>query len=115
MSAKNTVGDKATAVVADDWNETLKRVGGSQSDDWNHVLAWYRTMRAVFCPLRFPTTSARASEKAPSGNAWCFFAPSDSHHARGHLEKSCRENRSAIFSVVPRSSRSYFPASKTST
>ena len=40
MSAKNPVGDneKATAVVADDWEETLKRVGGSQSDDWNHVL-----------------------------------------------------------------------------
>ena len=36
--AKNPVGDKATAVVADDWKETLKRVGGSQSDDWNHVL-----------------------------------------------------------------------------
>src|SRR3984893_13018613 len=38
MRAKNPVGDKATAVVADDWKETLKRVGGSQSDDWNHVL-----------------------------------------------------------------------------
>src|SRR6202030_3225961 len=38
MSAKNPVGDKATAVVADDWKETLKRGGGSQSDDWNHVL-----------------------------------------------------------------------------
>ena len=40
MSAKNPAGDndKATAVVADDWEETLKRVGGSQSDDWNHVL-----------------------------------------------------------------------------
>src|ERR1700738_4405747 len=38
MSAKNPVGDKATAVVADDWKETLKRVGGSQSDDWKHVL-----------------------------------------------------------------------------
>ena len=40
MSAKNPVGDndKGTAVVADDWKETLKRVGGSQSDDWNHVL-----------------------------------------------------------------------------
>jgi hypothetical protein len=40
MSAKNPVGDndKATAVVADDWEDTLKRVGGSQSDDWNHVL-----------------------------------------------------------------------------
>jgi hypothetical protein len=40
MSAKNPVGDndKATAVVADDWEETLKCVGGSQSDDWNHVL-----------------------------------------------------------------------------
>jgi hypothetical protein len=35
MSAKNPVGDndKATAVVADDWEDTLKRVGGSQSDD----------------------------------------------------------------------------------
>ena len=29
MSAKNPVGEKATAVVADDWKETLKRVGGS--------------------------------------------------------------------------------------
>ena len=40
MSAKNPVGDneKAIAVVADDWEETLKRTGGSQSDDWNHVL-----------------------------------------------------------------------------
>jgi hypothetical protein len=40
MSAKNPVGDneKATTVVADDWEETLKRIGGSQSDDWNHVL-----------------------------------------------------------------------------
>ena len=40
MSAKNLVGDNenATAVVAGDWKETLKRVGGSQSDDWNHVL-----------------------------------------------------------------------------
>jgi hypothetical protein len=38
MSAKNPIGDKATTVVADDWEETLKRVGGSQSDDWNHVL-----------------------------------------------------------------------------
>jgi hypothetical protein len=40
MSAKNPVGDneKATPVVADDWQETLKRIGGSQSDDWNHVL-----------------------------------------------------------------------------
>ena len=40
MSAKNPVGDndKATAVVADDWEDTLKRVGGSQSDDRNHVL-----------------------------------------------------------------------------
>jgi hypothetical protein len=38
MGAKNPVGDKATAVVADDWKETLKRIGGSQSDDWNHVL-----------------------------------------------------------------------------
>jgi hypothetical protein len=36
MSAKNPVGD--TAVVADAWEETLKRIGGSQSDDWNHVL-----------------------------------------------------------------------------
>jgi hypothetical protein len=37
MSAKNPVGDndKATAVVADDWEETLKRIGGSQSDHWN--------------------------------------------------------------------------------
>jgi hypothetical protein len=34
MSAKNAVGDndKATAVVAGDWEETLKRIGGSQSD-----------------------------------------------------------------------------------
>jgi hypothetical protein len=38
MSAKNPVADKGTAVVADDWKETLKSVGGSQSDDWNHVL-----------------------------------------------------------------------------
>jgi hypothetical protein len=40
MSAKNPVGDndKATTVVADDWKETLKRVGGSQSDDWNHTI-----------------------------------------------------------------------------
>jgi hypothetical protein len=40
MSAKKTVGDndKGTAVVADDWEETLKRIGGSQSNDWNHVL-----------------------------------------------------------------------------
>ena len=40
MSAKNPVGDneKAPTVVADDWEETLKRIGGSQSDDWNHVL-----------------------------------------------------------------------------
>jgi hypothetical protein len=40
MSTKNPVGDndQATAVVADDWEETLKRVGGSQSGDWNHVL-----------------------------------------------------------------------------
>ena len=30
--------ENATAVVADDWKETLKRVGGSRSDDWNHVL-----------------------------------------------------------------------------
>ena len=39
-SAKNPVGDneKATTVVADDSEETLKRVGGSQSDDWNHIL-----------------------------------------------------------------------------
>ena len=35
MSAKNPVGNKATTVVADDWEETLKRIGGSQSDDWN--------------------------------------------------------------------------------
>jgi hypothetical protein len=40
MSANKPAGDndKGTAVVADDWKETLKRVGGSQSDDWNHVL-----------------------------------------------------------------------------
>jgi hypothetical protein len=40
MNAKDPVGgnEKATTVVADDWKETLKRVGGSQSDDWNHVL-----------------------------------------------------------------------------
>jgi hypothetical protein len=40
MSANKPAGDndKATAVVADDWEDTLKRVGGSQSDDWNHVL-----------------------------------------------------------------------------
>jgi hypothetical protein len=40
MSAKDPVGgnDKATAVVADDSKEILKRVGGSQSDDWNHIL-----------------------------------------------------------------------------
>ena len=40
MSAKNPVGDndKATTVVADEWEDTLKRVGGSKSDDWNHVL-----------------------------------------------------------------------------
>ena len=40
MSANKPAGDNenATAVVADDWKETLKRVGGSQSDDWNHVL-----------------------------------------------------------------------------
>src|SRR4249920_3042686 len=39
-TAMNPVGDndKAAAVVADDWKKTLKRVGGSQSDDWNHVL-----------------------------------------------------------------------------
>jgi hypothetical protein len=39
-TAMDPVGDneKAAAVVADDWKETLKRVGGSQSDDWNHVL-----------------------------------------------------------------------------
>jgi hypothetical protein len=37
---EKTVGDneKATTVVADDWEETLKRVGGSQSDEWNQVL-----------------------------------------------------------------------------
>ena len=31
MSAKNPVGDndKVTAVVADDWEETLKRIGGT--------------------------------------------------------------------------------------
>ena len=37
----DSVGDdneKATTVVADDWEETLKRIGGSQSNDWNHVL-----------------------------------------------------------------------------
>jgi hypothetical protein len=35
MSAKNPVvnNEKAAAVVADDWEETLKRIGGSQSDD----------------------------------------------------------------------------------
>ena len=40
MSAKTPDGDndKATAVVADDSEDTLKRVGGSKSDDWNHVL-----------------------------------------------------------------------------
>ena len=40
MSAKNPVvnNEKADAVVADNWQETLKRIGGSQSDDWNHVL-----------------------------------------------------------------------------
>src|ERR1700738_1704610 len=40
MSAKNPVGDneKANTVVADGWEETLKRIGGSKSDDWNHVL-----------------------------------------------------------------------------
>ena len=43
----DSVGDdneKATTVVADDWEETLKRIGGSQSNDWNHVLAhlWER-------------------------------------------------------------------------
>jgi hypothetical protein len=48
------------------------------------------TAAKPFFPLRFPTTSARALEKAPSGNAW-FFCPSYSHHVRGHLEKSCRE------------------------
>jgi hypothetical protein len=52
MSAKNPVGDKATAVVADDWKETLKRVGGSQSDD-NAIRS-----RAVGC-RRWP---ARAAE-----------------------------------------------------
>ena len=39
MSAKNPGdNDKATPVFADDWKETLKGAGGSQSDDWNHVL-----------------------------------------------------------------------------
>ncbi len=43
MSAKNPAGDdkSAATVVADDSEDaldTLKRVGGSQSDDWNHVL-----------------------------------------------------------------------------
>src|SRR6202048_990184 len=39
MSAKNAVGDneKATAVVADDSKETLKRIGGSQADDCNRI------------------------------------------------------------------------------
>src|SRR3984893_4978216 len=37
----DSVGDdneKATTVVADNWEETLKPIAGSQSDDWNHVL-----------------------------------------------------------------------------
>ena len=43
MSAKNPAGDdkSAATVVADDSEDaldTLKRIGGSQSDDWNHVL-----------------------------------------------------------------------------
>src|SRR5947209_15041472 len=43
MSAKNPAGDdkSAATVVADDSEDaldTLERVGGSQSDDWNHVL-----------------------------------------------------------------------------
>jgi len=43
MSAKNPAGDdkSAATVVADDSEDaldTLKRVGGSQSNDWNHVL-----------------------------------------------------------------------------
>src|SRR5262245_14237150 len=43
MSAKKTARGKKTAtVVADDPNDlkgTLKRIGGSQSDHWNNVLA----------------------------------------------------------------------------
>jgi len=43
MSAKNPAGDdkSAATVVADDSEDALdtpKRIGGSQSDDWNHVL-----------------------------------------------------------------------------
>ena len=43
MSAKNPAGDdkSAATVVADNSEDALdtpKRIGGSQSDDWNHVL-----------------------------------------------------------------------------
>jgi hypothetical protein len=34
-----------------------------------------------FLPLLFLTTSARAPEKAPSENAWCFFVTSNSGNA----------------------------------
>jgi hypothetical protein len=46
------VGDneKATTVVADDWEETLKRVGGSQSGDWNHVLG-NQTLQSLWIEL----------------------------------------------------------------
>jgi hypothetical protein len=36
----------------------------------------------VFFASSYSPPGPRASEKAPSENAWCFFALSDSHHVR---------------------------------
>src|SRR4029077_20061327 len=53
-------------------------------------------MRGVFCPSYSPPRP-RAPEKAPSENAWCFFCPLrfPTTSARRHLEKSRREKSCA--------------------
>jgi hypothetical protein len=81
----DSVGDdneKATTVVADDWEETLKHIGGSQSDDWNHVLGnqalqslWVEqpsVCRHRHCketPAR-PSATGSSPTKKPIGTLW---------------------------------------------
>jgi hypothetical protein len=54
-----------------------------------------------FLPLLFLTTSARAPEKAPSENAWCFFVTSNSHHVRRRHPKKNSVWKCVVFFLPP--------------
>src|SRR5947209_13409627 len=86
MSAKNPAGDdkSAATVVADDSEDALdtpKRIGGSQSDDWNHVLGdqalqslWIMHSDKEVRERRFLRTITRLDAHPPNDNLQLILA-----------------------------------------